>query len=214
MHEKKGKAKQARDVTLGWAGNLGTPVLKDTTATYKDVKPGVDLEVDARRTGFEQHLVINTPEALSALVAQAGKAPVTWAIPVKTKGLTARSEKDGSISFVDAGGAVASRIAAPVAWDAVKDEKSDEFVNTSQVKMTVTQKGSGRAVVTLTPDQQWLTDPDRTFPITIDPTYASGTVAPSFDTYVSSAFPTATYSTATELRVGTYNGEGTSTGRS
>ena len=47
------------------------------------------------------------------------------------------------------------------------------------------------------------------FPITIDPTYASGgTVTASFDTYVSSQYHTTAYSSATELRVGTYNGGG------
>ena len=51
-----------------------------------------------------------------------------------------------------------------------------------------------------------MSDPARVFPITIDPTYASANVTTSFDTYVSKQYPTATYSTATEIRVGTYNG--------
>lgn len=207
-HEKPGKAKQAREVTLGWAGALGKPVLSGTTATYKDVKPGVDLTVDARRTGYETHLVINTPQALAALADAAKGGPVSWAIPVKTKGLTARGETDGSVSFVDADGQVASRLAAPIAWDGVLDEHSGNRVNESRVAMTVTQKGAGKAVVTLTPNQDWLTSADRVFPVTIDPTYASASVTANFDTYASSAFPTAEYYTDTELRVGTYNGGG------
>ncbi|WP_162257525.1 DNRLRE domain-containing protein [Phycicoccus sp. Soil802] len=205
----KGKRKQDRDVTLGWGGGkLGTPVLSGTTATYKDVKPGIDLVVDTRRTGYETHLVIKTAAALASLQAAAKNGPVAWDIPVKTKGLSARSEKDGSVSFVDADGQVASRVAAPIAWDAAVDARSGNRVNESPVVMTVTQKGSGKAVLTLTPDQDWLTSTDRKFPITIDPSYASGTSTASFDTYVSSAYPTATYSTSTELRVGTYDGGG------
>jgi RHS repeat-associated protein len=203
----KGKRKQDRQVTLGWKGKLGTPTLSGTTATYADVEPGVDLTVDSRRSGYETHLVIKTPQALAALQASGKDGAVSWDIPVKTKGLTARSEKDGSVSFVDADGQVASRVAVPLAWDAVVDVKSGNHVNESPVNMTVTQKGTGKATLTLTPDQDWLTSTDRTFPITIDPTYATGSnIGPSFDTYVSSAFPTATYSTSTELRVGTYNG--------
>jgi RHS repeat-associated protein len=205
----KGKRKQDRDVTLSWrGGKLGTPALSGTTATYKNVKPGVDLVVDARRTGYETHLVINTASALAALERAAKTKPLSWEIPVKTKGLSPRSEADGSVSFVDVDGQVASRVAAPVAWDAVVDEKTGNRVNESPVAMTVTQNGSGKAVLTLTPDQDWLTSADRVFPVTIDPTYASGTSIASFDSYVSSAFPTATYSTSTELRVGTYNGGG------
>ncbi|GAB3439138.1 hypothetical protein GCM10027517_12190 [Phycicoccus ginsengisoli] len=203
-----GKRKQDREVSLGWAGQLGKPVLAGTTATYKDVKPGVDLVVDSRRTGYETHLVINTPAALSTLLGSAKPGSFTWDIPVKTRGLTVRAEKDGSASFVDADGQVTSRIAAPIAWDAAVDPRSGNRVNESPVAMTVTQSGSGKATLKLTPDGSWLTSPERQFPITIDPTYASGTVTTTLDTYVSSAYPTATYSADTELRVGTYNGGG------
>jgi hypothetical protein len=208
-HQGKGKRKQDRDVILGWAGKLGTPVLSGTTATYKNVKPGVDLVVEARRTGYETHLVLNTPDALTGLQAEARGGPVSWEIPVTTKGLTARAEKDGSVAFVDADGQVASYIPAPVAWDNQVDPKSGNRVNQSPMTMTLTQKGAGRAVLTVTPDQDWLTSPDRAFPITLDPTYATGSnTAPSIDAYVSSAFATTNYATDTELRVGTYNGGG------
>ncbi len=205
----KAKRKQDRDVTLGWAGGkLGTPVLSGTTATYKSVKPGVDLLVDARRDGYETNLVINTPSALAALTADAKDGTFAWGIPVKTKGLTARAEKNGGVSFVDVDGQVASFVAAPVAWDDAVDPKSGNRVNEAPVAMTVTQKGNGKAVLTLTPDQDWLTSGDRKFPITIDPTYASGSMTTASDTYVSSAYPTASYGSSTELRVGTYNGGG------
>jgi hypothetical protein len=204
----KGKGTQDRDVTLSWGGNLGKPALSGTAARYKDVKPGVDLVVDARRTGYETHLVINTPAALQGLRSAATDGVVSWDIPVQTHGLTARAEKDGSVSFVDAAGQVVSTIAAPVAWDDEVDPQSGNRVTESPVTMTLTQQGKGRAVLTLTPDQDWLFDPARVFPVTIDPTYAAASLTPTFDTYVSSAFPTATYSTSTELRVGTYNAGG------
>ena len=204
----KGKRKQDREVTLGWGGGrLGAPVLAGSTATYKDVKRGVDLVVDARRTGYETHLMINTPAALRQLKATGTGGVLSWQIPVKTKGLTARAEKDGSVSFVDADGQVASVIAAPRAWDAAVDVRSGNRVNESPVAMTVTQQGPNRAVLTLTPDQGWLLDSARVFPVTIDPTYATGAnTIPSIDAYVSSAFPTANYASSTELRVGTYDG--------
>lgn len=72
--------------------------------------------------------------------------------------------------------------------------------------MSVAQQGKGRAVLTLTPEAQWLADPARVFPVTVDPTYASANVTTSFDTFVSKAYPTATYSTSTEIKIGTYNG--------
>jgi RHS repeat-associated protein len=190
-------------VTLAWKGKLGKPTLAGNRATYADVQPGVDLVVDALRSGHEQFLVIKTPAALAKL--SSGGTEVSWSLPVKTKGLTARAEADGSVSFVDAKNVVASRLAVPKAWDAVVNRKSGEHTSTAPVKMTVAQKGKGKALITLTPEQGWLTDPARVFPITIDPTYASANVTTTFDTYVSKQYPTATYPTSTELRVGTYN---------
>lgn len=191
-----------QNVSLAWKGKLGKPTLAGNQATYADVQPGVDLVVEVLRTGFEQSFVIRDAAALARLAATAGAgSPVSWSLPVKARGLTARAEADGSISFVDAKNVVVSHLAAPKAWDAVVDPKSGEHTSVAPVKLTVAQKGTGKAVVTMTPDQGWLSDPARVFPITIDPTYASTYVWTSFDTYVSSMFPTATYSTSTELRV-------------
>jgi hypothetical protein len=75
---------------LAWPGKLGKPVLAGNRATYADVHPGVDLVVDALRTGCEQFLIIKTPAALVGL--SGGGADVSWSLPVKTKGLTARVE--------------------------------------------------------------------------------------------------------------------------
>ena len=115
-----------------------------------------------------------------------------------------RGGRFGRLCRRNAKNVVAPRVAATKAWDAVVDPRSGEHTSTAPVKLSVLQQGKGKAVVTMTPDQGWLADPTRVFPITIDPTYASANVTTSFDIYVSSLYPTATYSTSTELRVGTY----------
>ena len=87
----------ARGVLLAWKGKLGKPTLAGNRATYADVQPGVDLVVDVLRTGYEQSMVIKTPAALAGL--SRGGADVSWSLPAKTRGLTARSEADGSVSI-------------------------------------------------------------------------------------------------------------------
>jgi hypothetical protein len=90
------EAKGARQVSLAWPGKLGKPTLSGTTATYANIKPGVDLVVQALRTGYEQSFVIRDAAALSALQATAGAgAAVSWSLPVKTKGLTAQFGQTG-----------------------------------------------------------------------------------------------------------------------
>jgi RHS repeat-associated protein len=214
VDEAPGKDKAARQVVLGWPGKLPAPVLDGTRATYTDVSPGLDVVVESRRSGFEQLTVIRDQAALDALVDSAGEGGVSWSLPVKTTGLTARAEKDGSVSFVDARGVVVSRFAVPLAWDAKTDEKSGEKVNVSTVAVSVSQKGKGQATLTLTPDQEWLSDPARVFPVTIDPTYATGAnTYPLFDAYVQRG-NTYDASAETQLKVGTSDGGGAITARS
>jgi RHS repeat-associated protein len=182
-----------RQVTLGTPAPLPEPVLDGTTATYPNVTPGVDVVVDARRTGFEQSFVLKTRPT----------GPVSWQLPLLTKGLTARAESDGSVSFVDSTGAVVSTLPPATAWDAVVDPASGDHANTSSVRLTVTQQSPGKAVLTVTPNASWLSDPARVFPVTVDPTDAAKSSTTSFDTYVQSDTVTDT-SALTELRAGTY----------
>ncbi|MBM6405314.1 hypothetical protein JQN72_13800 [Phycicoccus sp. CSK15P-2] len=203
VDEGKGRTTSARQVALGWPGTLPAPALRGTRATYSGVKPGVDVVLEARRSGFEQLTVVKDRAALEGLTDADGRVAVS--LPLRTQGLTARVEDDGSVGFVDGTGAVASRIAPPVAWDAVVDEHSGDHANVSPVAVEVEQQGKGKAVLTLVPDAQWIADPARVFPITIDPTYATGSnVTTSFDTYVQSG-KTWDTSAETELRVGTYD---------
>ncbi|GAA2085893.1 hypothetical protein GCM10009821_29440 [Aeromicrobium halocynthiae] len=193
-------------VVLEAPGELGEPVLEDNTATYEDVKPGVDLFVRTTADGFDQHLIVATPEALAEFTTDDGV--VEWRIPVRTKGVTARAEEDGSVSFVDADGTIVSTVVAPLAWDAEIDPLSNDPASVATVDLTVDENEEGDIELVVTPDQEWVTDPSREFPITIDPTYASGSAVASGDRHVSKASPNTNFETSTELRVGTHNGGG------
>nr|WP_184835144.1 DNRLRE domain-containing protein [Kribbella solani] len=170
---------------------LPEPSIDGTTATYAEVQPGVDLKLDARRTGFETDLVVKERPAT---------APV-WRIPLRTKGLTARQNKDGAVEFVDAKNVVRSRIPVGQMWDGVTDEHTKMPVNNVPVKMSVEQATPGKAILVLTPDPAWFMDPARVFPVTVDPTYEVSTTRPSFDTWVQSAYPDDLSGTI-DLRVG------------
>ncbi|MGH6691883.1 MAG: DNRLRE domain-containing protein, partial [Gammaproteobacteria bacterium] len=185
-----------RQVVLNWDKKLPQPALDDSRATYVDVSPGVDLVLEATRTGFKQSFVVKSRPS----------GPVSWQIPVKTKGLTARVDPDGSVTFVDDKGAAHSKFVSPLAWDAEIDERSGDPANVSPVALGVTQQEKGRAVISITPDAAWLADPARQFPVTVDPTYAPGTIYPGFDTFVHTGYANTDLSGWTELRVGTPDG--------
>src|SRR5262249_40090639 len=54
-------------VTIGWRGPLPAPKLAGTRATYAEVMAGVDLVVEATRTGFEYSFVAKDRAALARL---------------------------------------------------------------------------------------------------------------------------------------------------
>ncbi len=127
-------------------------------------------------------------------------APV-WRLPLKTNGLTARTAKDGSIEFVDTKNVVRSRIPVSLMWDAVKDPASGDPVHKTVVKVAVEQVSRGKATLVIAPDAKWFMAPERVFPVTVDPTYVTGTLKSTFDTWVQTGVDS-DQSEAVDLRVG------------
>jgi hypothetical protein len=89
-------------------------------------------------------------------------------------------------------------------WDAVTDPASGLPANTAKVNVSIEQQSPGRATLVIAPDAEWFLDPARVWPVTVDPTYATGTVATAFDTWVQSDVTT-DQSASAELRVGSWN---------
>ncbi|MGW6444039.1 DNRLRE domain-containing protein [Lentzea sp. NPDC055074] len=166
--------------------------LDGTKARYAEVEPGVDFVVHSRRSGFEYDFEVKQRPA---------KAPV-WRVPLRTKGLTAKPQPDGSIQFLDRAGKEHSSIPVAYMWDSQINERSGEPVNRAKVDLRV----EGDFLV-VAPDPAWFMDAGRRFPVTVDPTYAVATNKPSFDTWVQSDY-TSDQSASQELKVGTYNGGG------
>ncbi|WP_370961913.1 DNRLRE domain-containing protein [Amycolatopsis sp. cg9] len=184
----------ARQVEWLTPWTLPEPVLDGTKATYADVQPGIDLVMHTRRSGFEYDFVVKRRQAT---------AP-SWRIPLHLKGLTAKQQPDGTIDFLDSANKVHSSIPVPLMWDAAVDQRSGEPVNRAKVGTAVETAGNGAATLVITPDPAWFTDAKRTYPITVDPTYASGTAYSSFDTWAQTDYTT-DQSASPELKLGTYN---------
>ncbi|WP_165956576.1 RHS repeat-associated core domain-containing protein [Kribbella antibiotica] len=170
---------------------LPEPTIVGTKATYADVQPGVDLTMDVRRNGFETDFVVKSRPTT---------APV-WRIPLRAQGLTARQTKSGSIEFVDEKNVVRSRVPVAYMWDAATNPATGDPLNKTLVKLSIEQVSPGRFTLVVAPDAQWILDPARQFPVTIDPTYASATVLPTFDTFVQTSVAT-DLSSWVDLRAG------------
>ncbi|MFP8902824.1 DNRLRE domain-containing protein [Streptomyces atacamensis] len=188
-------------ITLQWKGGLPAPALEGTRATYAGALPDADLVVEATRTGFEQFVEINKRPAAKEY---------SYTLPLKTDGLKVTQQRDGSLLFTDAASGRKKRavMPAPVMWDAAVDEVSGEHTNRAEVDWKVVETEDGVDLV-ITPDADFLADPDTQYPVTVDP--STSALSNVFDTYVQQG-ETRDWSTDTELdwgNPGTTNPDGT-----
>ncbi|MFE7564818.1 DNRLRE domain-containing protein, partial [Kitasatospora sp. NPDC057500] len=183
-----------QQISFGWLGKLPKPELEGKKATYVDARPGVDLVLQATRTGFEQFLIVKNRSAVS----QTG----TVTIPLDTTGFDVAPQPDGSIQLLDkATGKQAVKIPAPVMWDAAVDEASQEHLNRAPVTMELRGQGADTELV-FTPDAAFLADEKTSYPVTIDPVVD---VVTTFDTYIQNN-EDSDNSSADLLKLGSYDG--------
>jgi RHS repeat-associated protein len=135
----------------------------DDQIGYDDVFEGVDLTFDISAGGVKESLVLDA-------APQYRDAQWTWHVDVNA--LTLSVDENGVINFVDRYGAVKFHIPAPVMWDSsgVAGESEPALAN---VATHVRRDGDGWAI-TLSPDYAWLSDPERVYPVTVDPSINPG----------------------------------------
>lgn len=172
------------DPAVDGSNGAGDP---DAAAVTGD--DGVTSLVSATPSGFEQSIVF--PEAAAA-------SPSYQADFVVPSGVTVRNGS-GGVEFVDGAGAVTARFGDGVAFDAGAPGHDDRV----PVSTTLVGQDGGHATVSVSVSEDWLTAPERQFPVTIDPTYTSTIgVTGGGDTYVNSGAPTTSYASSTQIRVG------------
>ena len=185
---------RGKEIAFGWDEALPEPVLDGDTATYEDVRDGIDLVIQLTASGFEQFFILNErPESGTNL---------DLSVPLHTGHLNANELSDGSIEITDSDNRTAGYIATPYIWDSGEGSVSGLNENRVELDMDLEQIGNTQELV-LTPDPGFLLDPSTEYPVVIDP---SLTLQTKYDTYVRSDFPTTHYNTDDELQIGTYNG--------
>ncbi|MEU2225939.1 LamG-like jellyroll fold domain-containing protein [Streptomyces sp. NPDC018347] len=165
---------------------LPEPVLDGSYAVYKQVRPDVDLVMQVLPDGFTQNLVVHTPEAAASL------GSIDY--PVSTKGLHVRTQ-GGVSALVDDGGRPTIISGSPLMWDSGTSSKEADPTTmmgpvgstddadaategTDPLDAVILEPDSRTAVadatlstdrLTVVPDQEFLTDPDTSYPVVIDP---------------------------------------------
>lgn len=183
-------------VALQYSGVLPDPVLSGDTATYREVQPGVDLQVKATRTGFEQFFVVK----------RRPDGPLNFALPLRATGLTTRTDADGNTQLVTGSGEVVGSLPAAEMWDAKIDARSGDPAAKVKVGAVAKTAKADTLNVTLAPEAGYFADPARAYPVTVDPGL---TVWTNFDTFTQSNILNTDQSGQPDLRIGTFDGGAT-----
>ncbi|KFU75740.1 hypothetical protein BB31_40040 [Amycolatopsis lurida NRRL 2430] len=146
-------SREGKRLALRWPGVLPKPELEGSTARYREVLPGVDLEMQTEAEGYNQRFVVKTPEA--------GRNPALASIKlvVETEGVQLTSDENGRVEAVDGEGRKVFVAPAATMWDARGRESTSTPVG---VKVD-------RSAMTLTPNAAMLADPGTRYPVVVDP---------------------------------------------
>lgn len=178
-------------VNMEWPSALPEPQLDRNKAVYREVSPGIDVVVEATRSGFEQFVVVKTPAALPAVKS--------LSFPLTGAGVGSVTEDStGSLEVKNRQGKAMGTVPTPLMWDAQLAPNGETPARTAEIDVAVRKPAkasgartlarsesepTGSVTLQLNPDQAWLTDPKTRYPITIDPQISKLTTY--FDTTVS-----------------------------
>ncbi len=147
-----------------WADRWGLPWSNTgDQVSYDDVFDGVDLDFDVEKSGIKETLVLRELPS---------REDASWTWLIDSDGLDLRLDEFGNIEFVDRRGEVQFHIPAPIMWDSsgVTGQSEDEIAN---VRTTLHETDEGWELK-LVPSYAWLSDADRVYPVSIDPTMYGG----------------------------------------
>ena len=167
-------------LSISWPATLPVPTVAANAATYPNVLPGVDLQVQAVDTGYREVLIVRDATA----AADPGLSTLTFKITADN-GLALTAGPHGALKAATAQG-TAFTAAQPMAWDSTPPGSNMPKPGPGQVGATAqltaiptTASGSGnQATLTLKPGAA-MKRGHITFPYYIDPQ-----IIPSSEQYV------------------------------
>lgn len=142
----------------------GDAEMEGALASYESPASNVSFQFSGLADGLKEDIVLEGPSA-----------PPTLHFSLEaSNGLTPTLTEAGAIEFRDAEEKLVAELPAPLMSDS-----SPSPAISSQVHYGLESTGEGRWQLTVEADREWLEDPARVFPTTIDPTITLS--APSLD---------------------------------
>lgn len=168
------------------------PGVEGAVATYEDILPGVDVELESLPSGLKETIVLESVGSPSEL-----------SFRLDVEGASASLDDEGGVVFTDDGGEVVGAIPAGF----MVDSAPGGGAQSDAVTYRLDEREDGTYLV-VTPDRAWLEHPDRVWPVRVDPTVTSRNTVD--DTYVKQGV-NANLGSYAETKVGNDGGAQTAT---
>ncbi|MGW0505907.1 LamG-like jellyroll fold domain-containing protein [Micromonospora sp. NPDC003241] len=139
---------------LADAAGVAGQVANDAV-TYPGVRPEVDLRLEPRPGGVKETLVLHS-----------AAAPTSYVFPLRLRDLTAKLV-DGQVVLTDQDGV--QRAVIPPGYMVDAGAGSRGPATSTGVRYELLDTG-GRPALRMTLDRAWLADPEREYPVEVDPT--------------------------------------------
>lgn len=158
---------------LSWLEDLPEPVIEGALATYREVLPGVDLVTQAGVEGFATYFVVKSRQAGANLDLD------RLEFALATDDAEVVDRPDGSIDVVDAQGKSVFHAAQPRMWDsrgaafALPEPAADVVAEAQGAGAQLLAVDVVGGKLRLRPDRAFLSDPQTTYPVIIDPTWST-----------------------------------------
>ncbi|MGQ0842150.1 PA14 domain-containing protein, partial [Actinokineospora sp.] len=139
--------------------------VQGTTADYTDVAPDTDLQYEVTAGSVKETIRLKKPPA-------PGKS--SWRFTLNTTDLTPSVTRDGAVVLADAAG-TAKIVMPPIeTWDSSGTDTKAPAQTGGTYGLEKVKDGW---ILTVSVDEKWLRDPNRVYPVSIDPTFSFGVVS-------------------------------------
>lgn len=154
--------------------------------TYADIFTQTDIVYSADSSCLKEYIVLNSNDAPTKF---------TFSFDVSSYNYDIRQTAAGTIAFYDNNGDIAFELEKLFAVDAGGSY-------TDNLEYSVQESDDKTVSITISLSDDFAKDPDRVYPILIDPSVMVTGESSTYDTYVSSRYPTTSYYLNNYLRTG------------
>ena len=137
----------------------GSAQAQANRASYEEALHGVDVDYEALNDLVRERLILKAADAQNSFI---------WTLRTSST-VEPRLTSAGGVDFVTASGEVRFHISPPEIFDSAEPE--EEFAPKHSYSLENT---AGGYQLSLKVDQQWLSEPNRIFPVVVDPPVAIG----------------------------------------